>query len=57
MQPYCAGIGPDAVPRIPAGTAVALGWPAEEERLFDHDDRAMPAVPAAPEVQKETDHV
>jgi putative spermidine/putrescine transport system ATP-binding protein len=52
-----AGIGPDAAPRLPAGSLVALSWTAEDERLFDHDDRAVPADPAVPVVQRETDHV
>jgi putative spermidine/putrescine transport system ATP-binding protein len=52
-----AGIGPDAAPRLPAGSRVALCWSADEERLFDTDDRAVPADAAVSVVQRETDHV
>ncbi len=52
-----AAIGPGAAPRHAAGSTVALAWPAEEERLFDQQDRALAAVPAVSVVQKETDHV
>jgi putative spermidine/putrescine transport system ATP-binding protein len=51
------GIGPNAAPRLPAGSAVAVCWDAAEERLFDEDDRAVAADPAVPAVQRETDHV
>jgi putative spermidine/putrescine transport system ATP-binding protein len=51
------GIGPDAAPRLAVGSTVALGWTAEEERLFDVDDCAVAADRAAPVVQRETDHV
>ena len=50
------GIGPDSTPRLPAGSKVALGWTAEEERLFDTDDRAVAADPAAPLAKRGTDH-
>jgi putative spermidine/putrescine transport system ATP-binding protein len=50
-------IGPDAAPRLPAGSTVALCWTAEEERLFDADDRAVAADPAMTVVERETDHV
>jgi putative spermidine/putrescine transport system ATP-binding protein len=52
-----AGMGPDAAPRLPAGTKVALTWTAEAECLFDQDDRAVAADPAVPALQRETDHV
>jgi putative spermidine/putrescine transport system ATP-binding protein len=52
-----AGMGPDAAPRLPAGSKVALSWNAEAECLFDQDDRAVMADPAVPAVQRETDHV
>jgi putative spermidine/putrescine transport system ATP-binding protein len=50
-------VGPDAARRLPAGSTVALTWTAEDERLFDTDDRAMAAEPAMQLAQKETDHV
>ncbi len=51
------GMGPNAAPRLPAGTSVALTWSAEAEHLFDHDDRAVSADLAVAAVQRETDHV
>jgi putative spermidine/putrescine transport system ATP-binding protein len=51
------GIGPDSAPRLPVGSKVALCWTADEERLFDTGDRAVPAEPAVSVVQRETDHV
>ncbi len=38
------GLGPDATSRHTAGTRVALRWEAEDERLFDSEDRAMQAI-------------
>jgi putative spermidine/putrescine transport system ATP-binding protein len=49
--------GPDAARRLPTGSTVSLNWTAEDERLFDSDDRALPAEPAMQLAQKETDHV
>jgi putative spermidine/putrescine transport system ATP-binding protein len=49
--------GPDAARRLPTGSTVSLNWTAEDERLFDNDDRALPAEPAMQLAQKETDHV
>ncbi len=50
-------VGPDAARRLPAGSTVALSWTAEDERLFDTDDRAMAAESAMQLAPKETDHV
>jgi putative spermidine/putrescine transport system ATP-binding protein len=49
-------IGPDAAPRVPAGSRVALLWTAADERLFDSEDHAVPAEPALSIVSRETDH-
>jgi hypothetical protein len=51
------GMGPNAAPRLPAGSKVALIWAAEAEHLFDHEDRAVSADPAVAAVQRETNHV
>ncbi len=52
-----AAIGPDATTRLTAGSKVALQWTEDDERLFDNEDRAVPAEPALSVVQRETDHV
>ncbi len=38
------GLGPDAAPRLAAGTRVSLSWNEAEERMFDEADRPLPAL-------------
>ncbi len=55
----------NVTPRLAVGSRVAMTWAAEEERLFDTDDRPVAAVLAAvlaaalaePVAEKESDHV
>jgi len=42
------GFGPDAAPRRPAGTRVTLHWTADDECLFDAEDRPLPACVIMP---------
>jgi putative spermidine/putrescine transport system ATP-binding protein len=50
------GLGPDATPREPAGTRVALHWSSEDEFLFDASDRPLQAVRAQYNPTRETNH-
>ncbi|HTC09127.1 MAG TPA: ABC transporter ATP-binding protein [Acetobacteraceae bacterium] len=50
------GLGPDAIQRHAAGTRVALDWAAEDEFLFDGDDRPLAATPTEPAATKEIHH-
>jgi putative spermidine/putrescine transport system ATP-binding protein len=50
------GLGPDAVSRHAAGTRVALDWAADDEFLFDGDDRPVPVATQDRISAKETHH-
>jgi putative spermidine/putrescine transport system ATP-binding protein len=52
-----AAVGHDAAPRLAVGSKVALHWTTADERLFDSEDRAVPAEPALSVVPRESDHV
>lgn len=51
------GLGPDAIRRHAAGTRVALDWAAEDEFLFDGDDRPLTVAPGESISIRENHHV
>jgi len=50
------GLGPDATPRQPAGTRVALHWSSDDEFLFDANDRPVQAAAVQYNSTRETNH-
>lgn len=51
------GLGPDAIRQHAAGTRVALDWAAEDEFLFDGDDRPLTVAPGESISIRENHHV